>query len=294
VSTGKPEREGKRTGFPASTNTGDDMTARVTLLAQTMLIRERLANTPYKERPFPSDVETVMSCDELTEFAGRSVHGTWAPSLDIRTNREYVRELLSIDETALMEHSSATFWITGVSVGFAQTLNEFPGFVVTGASFDYANPEKIGVVVPSAIKHNDELTADFETHFDDAMVLYEDLIRDLIRVGFTRRQATQAARSVLPNCAETTVVLTGGLCTFRMALDEWLLPTSDAESRDVAFALLSHLQSIAPNVFQDYPARMLAAIGLSQRESLPEAESGTINEVGSASYGQSYVALRAV
>lgn len=279
------------------------MTARVILLAQTMLIRGQFANTPYTERPFPSDVETVMSCDELTEFAGRSVHGSWTPSDDRMTNRDYLRSFLSENDTALFEHASATFWLTGVSVQFAKTLNDFHGFAVTEASFDYAHPDKIGLVGPAAISDNETLKADLETHFDDAMILYEDMIRDLIRIGFTRRQATQAAAYVLPNCAETTVVLTGSLATYRYALDEWLLPSSDAEARNVAFALLSHLQSIAPNAFQDFPARTLAAISLQKLTTLPEAESGcpqgctdcsTINEVGSASYGGrlSYGALR--
>jgi thymidylate synthase (FAD) len=204
-----------------------------------------------------------LSADELAEFAARSVHATW---LNREPNRDYLRSLLSQDDTSFFAHSSATFWVTGVSIGLANTVSTFPGFTVTPRSFKYAHPQQIGYVTPPALYCDAELVGDLSDFFDDAMSLHEDYIRRLVAHGFTRQQAYDAAIAVLPNCASTTLVVTASIETYRKALDEWLLPSADPELRNLAFSMLSHLQSVAPNAFQDFPQRLVQAIDLSRAD----------------------------
>jgi thymidylate synthase (FAD) len=67
-----------------------------------------------------------------------------------------------------------------------------------------------------------------------------------------RKQARQAARAVLPNAAETRIVVTGNYRAWRHFLDLRATEHADVEIREVAILVLRELQRHAPNVFGDY------------------------------------------
>lgn len=63
--------------------------------------------------------------------------------------------------------------------------------------------------------------------------------------------AREAARSVLPNCVETRIVLTGNLRAFRGALEQRGTETADREINRLAIKLLPMLQAESPNLMGD-------------------------------------------
>jgi thymidylate synthase (FAD) len=67
-----------------------------------------------------------------------------------------------------------------------------------------------------------------------------------------RKQARQAARAVLPNAAETRIVVTGNYRAWRHFIDMRATEAADAEIRQVALAVLRELVALAPAVFGDY------------------------------------------
>lgn len=67
-----------------------------------------------------------------------------------------------------------------------------------------------------------------------------------------RKQARQAARSVLPNAAETRIVVTGNYRAWRHFITMRATEHADVEIRALAVQCLRHLQQIAANVFADY------------------------------------------
>ena len=67
-----------------------------------------------------------------------------------------------------------------------------------------------------------------------------------------RKTAREAARSVLPNCTETKIFVTGNLRAWRTMLDQRAAITADREIRRLAIMVLKALKSAAPNVFADY------------------------------------------
>lgn len=72
-----------------------------------------------------------------------------------------------------------------------------------------------------------------------------------------RKVARQAARSVLPNAAETRIVVTGNYRAWRHLVDLRATEHADVEIRAVAVACLRELQRVAPNVFADYTVTTL-------------------------------------
>ena len=66
-----------------------------------------------------------------------------------------------------------------------------------------------------------------------------------------RKRARQAARAVLPNCAETKIVVTGNGRSWRHFCETRGSGTADVEIRRLAVALLRALHVEAPHIFGD-------------------------------------------
>ncbi len=67
-----------------------------------------------------------------------------------------------------------------------------------------------------------------------------------------KKAARQAARAILPNAAETKIVVTGNYTGWRHFVNMRATAAADVEIREVAIAVLRELQRIAPSVFGDY------------------------------------------
>src|SRR5690606_27179588 len=66
-----------------------------------------------------------------------------------------------------------------------------------------------------------------------------------------KKRARQAARAVLPNSAETKIVVTGNARSWRHFIEMRGSETADVEIRRLAVAVLRVLQREAPNIFGD-------------------------------------------
>ncbi|HSG82207.1 MAG TPA: FAD-dependent thymidylate synthase, partial [Gemmatimonadota bacterium] len=67
-----------------------------------------------------------------------------------------------------------------------------------------------------------------------------------------RKRARQAARSVLPNAAETKIVVTANVRAWRHFIELRGSTSADAEIRKLAVATLRVLQREAPELFGDF------------------------------------------
>lgn len=229
------------------------MTATVVLLATSIVYRSRFVDTPYIEHPFPSDVETVMAADELAEFAARSCDQSWQP--DRPTNHEYLRRMIVQEDYSALEHASATFWIVGISRSLASELTKHSGLAYSQLSQRHADPIFFGYVMPPAYRDSREATEAVEDISDDAADAYGFLVGHGVANGLSLQEAKDAARCVLPNCTETTLVVTGNMRTWRDVIDKHNRPSADAEIRELTQEILRRLKEVAPNSFQDMNIR---------------------------------------
>ena len=67
-----------------------------------------------------------------------------------------------------------------------------------------------------------------------------------------RKQALQAANSVLPTATETRIVVTGNYRAWRHFIAMRASEHADVEIRRLALACLRELQRVAAHVFQDF------------------------------------------
>jgi thymidylate synthase (FAD) len=244
----------------------------------------------------------------LAEFAGRACYQAWhKPNRSTATNAGYLRHILDVGHLSVIEHASATFYITGVSRSLTHELIRHRHFSFSQLSQRYVPAGDAAMVEPDVIAADPELHRIFAAATDAGLTAYRELLAGLERRLATdgagsaatsaaaattataaatadaarttaegdraavdstapatgsatvrRKQARQAARSVLPNATETRIVVTGNYRAWRHFIAVRATEPADVEIRELAIACLRQLQDIAPNVFGDFVISTLA------------------------------------
>jgi thymidylate synthase (FAD) len=115
------------------------------------------------------------------------------------------------------------------------------------------------MVEPAVIAADRELHEKFLAATKAAQTAYTELLEglekrfaDVDNATLRRKQARQAARSVLPNATETRIVVTGNYRAWRHFVAMRATEHADVEIRECAVACLRELQRVAENVFADF------------------------------------------
>jgi thymidylate synthase (FAD) len=218
--------------------------------------------TPPADIPWATDADGGQA---LVEFAGRACYEAWdKPNPATATNRGYVQHVLQVGHLALLEHSTVTVYLTGLSRAVAAELVRHRHLSVSQLSPRHV-PEPAAVVEPAAVAGDPVLHERFLAAADAALAAYaelleglEDRFADVPNAPLRRKQARQAARAVLPGALETHLVATGNYRAWRHFVGMRGSESADPEIRAVALACLHELQQVAGHVFDDFRISTLA------------------------------------
>lgn len=215
----------------------------VVLVAYTVMHWDNvLAKTPYQKG-------NGTDRDELAEFAGRSCYQSWGrPNPVTATNQGYLNHILEEDHQSVLEHASATFYVTGVSRSLTHELIRHRHLSYSEVSQRYVDVSSFKVVVPPALRErfgSDMIPLSTQEKQQYNASLYE--LRDL-----PRKEGRQAARAWLPGATETKVVVTGNMRAWRYVIQKRNTEFADKEIQLFAQEVLRQLKRIAPNTFQDF------------------------------------------
>ncbi|MCF6509154.1 FAD-dependent thymidylate synthase [Blastococcus sp. MG754426] len=216
----------------------------------------------------PADVPWETDADggqALAEFAGRACYESWdKPNPATATNAGYLRHILEVGHLAVLEHGTVSMYLTGVSRSLTHELVRHRQFSYSQLSQRHV-PEDAAVVEPAVIAADPELHARFVAATGAAATAYAELLEgleqrlaDVPNATLRRRQARQAARSVLPNATESRIVVTGNYRAWRHFVAMRASEHADVELRELAIACLRELQRVAGNVFGDFRISRLA------------------------------------
>ncbi len=211
----------------------------------------------------PSDVPWSTDTDggeALAEFAGRACYQSWKkPNPATATNEGYLRHILEVGHLSVLEHGSVTFYITGISRSLTHELIRHRHFSYSQLSQRYVPERDAAMVEPEVIASDPELHARFQAAAEASVAAYTDLLKgleekfaDVSSATLRRKQARQAARSVLPNATETRIVVSGNYRAWRHFIAMRASEHADVEIRDLAVECLRQLQKAAPNAFADF------------------------------------------
>ena len=219
--------------------------------------------TPPADVPWETDADGGQA---LAEFAGRACYQSWdKPNAATATNAGYLRHILEVGHLSVLEHGTVSMYLTGVSRSLTHELIRHRHFSYSQLSQRYVPEQDAEVVEPAVIAADPELHAQFVAATDAAVAAYtrlleglEERFADAPNATLRRKQARQAARSVLPNATETRIVVTGNYRAWRHFVAMRASEHADVEIRELAVACLRELQRVAGNVFSDFRISGLA------------------------------------
>ncbi len=223
---------------------------RVQLIAKTEF-------TPPEDVPWTTDADGGQA---LAEFAGRACYQSWRkPNPATATNAGYLRHILEVGHLSVLEHGTVTFYLTGVSRSLTHELIRHRHLSYSQLSQRYVPERDADMVEPDVIAADPELHARFLAAAEASVAAYTELLAalesrfaDEPNATLRRKQARQAARSVLPNATETRIVVTGNYRAWRHFIAMRATEHADVEIRALAVECLRQLHKAAPNVFADF------------------------------------------
>jgi thymidylate synthase (FAD) len=240
---------------------------KVTLLARTGFIGipESVEGTPFGEFFYSDRNALINDSDTLSHFAGRSCYQAWKMEHEkTASNMGYLENILNQGHESVLEHGSATFYIEGVSRNLTHELIRHRHLSYSELSQRFINMEEAQVVVPPALGEsfrdmsNDKRRPVLFDLPKQTRELYNEFFERLTKEGKSRKQAREAARSVLPGGTETRIVVSGNHRAWRDMLKKRYSTHADAEICELAGLLLESLRELAPGIYQDFPSEPFA------------------------------------
>ena len=204
------------------------------------------------------NTDTDNAGEQLVETAGRLCYMSFAKPRP-GGNQAYINHILEVGHGSVLEHAVYSMIFTGVSRSLTHELvRHRAGMSYSQLSQRYV--DKVSFVRPPGIKPDSSAELVWTSNIALALASYESLIETLEHNDFAdvdnatlrRKRARETARSVLPNCTETKIFVTGNARAWRHFLELRGSIHADAEIQRLAFAVLDVLQSESPNLFGDY------------------------------------------
>lgn len=213
--------------------------------------------------------DTDVAAEAVAEFAGRLCYLSFGPDAGFEgghklipgrtTNREYLGNILKTRHGSVLEHAVWTLLFEGVSRALTHELVRHRHLSYSQLSQRYVDESEVAFVLPPEIAPEgaafDLFRASCARALDDYRLLLariEEQVKDEPSATQRRKRARQTARSLLPNAAETKVVVTGNARAWRHFIELRGSETAESEIRILAVHLLGLLVEEAPNLFGDY------------------------------------------
>lgn len=213
--------------------------------------------------------DSEVAGEVVAEFAGRLCYLSFGEDAGLEgghrtiqgrtTNESYLANILRVKHGSVLEHAVWTLLLEGVSRSLTHELvRHRAGMGYSQLSQRYVDESDIGFVLPPEVEEGSEAFGLWTGACEASLEAYRELLTEVTeQVGddgaatMRKKRARQAARAVLPNCAETKVVATGNARALRHFCEMRGSPSADLEIRRLAGAVLRILQQEAPNIFGD-------------------------------------------
>jgi len=205
--------------------------------------------------------------DAIAEVGGRLCYQSFG-SPRPGGNQAYLDRIKSEGHGSVLEHASWSLLITGVSRTLThEMVRHRAGFAYSQRSQRYCDDATIGFVMPPILsdvweetggRDHPQIQAWIES-CKAAVATYQDLTDSLesasglpLSATTQRKAIRSAARSVLPGCTATEILVTANARAWRHFLDLRGSIHADAEIRRLAIAILAVLKVESPEIYGDY------------------------------------------
>jgi len=203
--------------------------------------------------------DTDVPAEVLTETAGRVCYMSFAKPRP-GGNEAYLGHIIEVGHGSVLEHAVWNFVFTGISRSLTHELiRHRAGMGYSQLSQRYVDESVAEYVEPDVIASDPELhqlwleaiARCHEAYLALAEKLQAKFADDPDKTA-RRKNARQAARSVLPNATETKIFVTANSRAIRHFLEQRGNRAAEPEIRKLANQLLRIMQKEAPHIFRDY------------------------------------------
>lgn len=170
--------------------------------------------------------------------------------IQAKDQKAFVEKLMNMGHMSPIEHASFTFAIEGISRACSHQLvrhrlasysQQSQRYVSEETGFDY--------VIPPTIKQDKELKKYFEAFIAEAQKAYNHIVERLNEKGIKGESANQDARFVLPNAAETKIMVTMNARELLHFFRQRCCNRAQWEIRQMADDMLKLVKKVSPVIF---------------------------------------------
>jgi thymidylate synthase (FAD) len=215
------------------------------------------------------DSDSDVGGEALAEFAGRLCYLSFGEDAGIEgghrsiqgrtTNAEYIGNILRVKHGSVLEHATWSLLLEGISRSLTHELvRHRAGFAYSQLSQRYVDESEVGFVQPPEIRDGTDAHRVWLHGCEQALADYRELlghmteqVEEIASKTMRKKRARETARSLLPNCTETKIVVTGNGRSWRHLMEMRGSPSADAEFRRLAFQIRDVLVAESPSIFGD-------------------------------------------
>ena len=200
-----------------------------------------LSHTPNPEATVAMAAKLCYSPSDISSLKGK---------IEAKDQKAFVEKLVKIGHMTPIEHASFTFAIEGISRACSHQLvrhrlasysQQSQRYVSEESGFDY--------IIPPTIKEDKELKKAFVAFMKDAQEAYNTMVRKLNENGIKGESANQDARFLLPNAAETKIMVTMNARELLHFFRQRCCNRAQWEIRIMSENMLKLVKKAAPTIF---------------------------------------------
>jgi len=171
------------------------------------------------------------------------------------SDEEIVRMVVENDYTSAIEHIYFTFDISEISIALSRELLEHRIASHTARSTRYNIEKDFGYVIPPPIRDDDELVKIFKEAMESARQNYIKIYEKMLEKGYSKSEALEVARYVLPMATHTHYIWTINARSLINFLGLRLCKRAAPEMRELAQKIYDIVVEIYPEIFRDIGCR---------------------------------------
>lgn len=208
-------------------------------------------------RHTPNPEETVAMAAKLC-YSSSDIE-CLKEKIETRDQKAFVERLVKMGHMTPIEHASFTFAVEGISRACSHQLVRHRLASYSQQSQRYVSEHRaqntehrvqtFDYIIPLSIAEDDKAKEIFENSMIEAQKAYDLLITKLNEKGVKGESANQDARFVLPNAAETKIIITMNARELLHFFRQRCCNRAQWEIRQMAEAMLGIVKKIAPIIF---------------------------------------------
>jgi len=212
-----------------------------------------LKHTPNPEETVAMAAKLCYSPSDITALREK---------IETKDQKAFVERLMRMGHMSPIEHASFTFAIEGISracshqlvrhrlASYSQQSQRYVSERSKARSQRSKPEETFDYIIPPSIKEDDVAREIFERFMVEAQRTYDLLIERLSEKGLKGETANQDARFVLPNAAETKIMVTMNARELLHFFRQRCCYRAQWEIRQMAEEMLTLVKKVAPTIFK--------------------------------------------